>query len=122
MRDNMAKDWQDYLWAKAADGAVAEDERQRNRAAITELQNKLAASENLAAAISRDCNNTALERNGALAAIAELVDALEGAKEMVCEWAAYADYKSQAKWDLIGDIAKLERTIKKYQHSTKELK
>jgi hypothetical protein len=42
---------------------------------------------------------------------AELVAALEAARDAIAEWGAYAGPYFQEKWDLAGDIAKIDSVI-----------
>ena len=54
-----------------------------------------------------------------LAAIkAELITALEEAVYDIASWGEYADYYFQEKWDLSGDISKIEAAIEKAKRPT----
>lgn len=48
------------------------------------------------------------------AEVTRLVQALRDAREMVDEWAAYASDYFQEKWDLAGDLAKLDAVLADY--------
>lgn len=49
------------------------------------------------------------------AAIAELLETIKLAEEMVAEWGAYASDYFQNKWDLSGDLEKLRAVIAKHE-------
>lgn len=44
----------------------------------------------------------------------ELLEALRWAREDVEHWGAYASEYFQEKWDLAGDLARIDGTIAKY--------
>lgn len=45
------------------------------------------------------------------ARIAELHEALKEARGMIEDWASYADEYFQVKWDLAGDLAKIDAVL-----------
>jgi len=78
---------------------------------MAELETELAEQKKLSESCSRDCNNTALERNTLRAQLELAQAALRDAREMVEDWGAYASDYFRGKHDLAGDLAKLDAAI-----------